>query len=206
MLRSISEVFTDLEESLTGERIEFGAILESLREQGYGFPLLIFSAPMALPVPTPPGINILLAIPLMILSAQQAVGQRTIWFPAWVKRKSIKRETLGLLIRATVPWFRRIEKLVKPRMEFATQGIFSHLIGLIGLIMALMVCVPIPMTNTIPSLGIALMAIGVIMRDGLCVTLGAIISFIWAIILTAIIGYLGVKGIDFAKDMIDLHL
>lgn len=202
MLRSISDIFIDLEQSLTGERVTFEAILEALHERGFGFLLLIFAAPMALPIPVPPGINIMLATPLIVLSAQQAVGRHTIWFPAWIKRKSIKRETLSFLIRSTLPWFKRIEVFVKPRMEFATQGVFSCLIGIFGLAMALMVCVPLPMTNTVPSLGIALMAIGVIMRDGLCVTLGAIIGLIWTFALTAIIGFLGVQGIDMAKDMI----
>lgn len=202
MLRSISDVFKDLEASMTGEKISFASILETFHERGFGFLLLIFATPMALPLPVPPGINIMLATPLIILTAQQALGRHTIWLPLWVKRKSIKCETLSKIIQFSIPWFERIEKLVKPRLEFMTKGIASNLIGVFGLLMALMVCVPLPLTNTVPSLGIALMAVGVIMRDGVFVLAGAVIGMVWTLALTAILSFLGIQGIEMIIGMI----
>jgi hypothetical protein len=64
--------------------------------------------------------------------------------------------------------------------------------------MALMVCVPLPLTNTVPSLGIACMAIGVVMRDGLAVIAGAIIGLVWIFLLLT----LGEAGIRFLVGMI----
>ena len=41
-------------------------------------------------------------------------------------------------------------------------------------ILAVSVCVPLPATNTAPSIAIALMALGFLERDGLAVVVGAI--------------------------------
>lgn len=205
-MRSISDVFADLENRMTGERVTFACLLEALHERGFGFLLLIFSVPMALPVPVPPGINVMLALPLILLTAQQAIGRHTIWLPGWVLRKSIKHSTMSTIIQKTLPWLVRIETLVKPRLEFMTFGIFSHLIGVFGLIMALTVCIPLPMTNTVPSLGIAVMAVGVIMRDGLAVVTGAIIGIVWIILLSLIIGFLGMEGFGIVKDLIKAYI
>ncbi len=74
------------------------------------------------------------------------------------------------------------------------------MIGILGLFMALSVCVPLPFTNTVPSFGIALMALGVIMRDGLAVIAGAFIGTLWVLIIFSAILFLGVEGIAFIKE------
>lgn len=79
---------------------------------------------------------------------------------------------------------------------------FSHLIGVFGLIMALTICVPLPLTNTVPSIGIAVMAIGVLSRDGLAVIAGAAVGMVWVVILALALIFLGTEGIDFVKDTI----
>ncbi len=191
---------------MSGENVSINDILEAVHERGFGLMLLILAVPMALPIPVPPGINILLASPLILLTAQQAIGRHTIWLPEWMLKKTIKRERMSAIIKAILPWAKKIEKFIKPRLEFATLGVFSHLIGLFGLIMALTVCIPLPLTNTVPSLGIALMAVGVIMRDGVAVISGAIIGILWVFTLAMIVIFLGTEGIDIAKEFIKSYL
>lgn len=205
-MQSISDIFEHIKEQFPGEKISMNDLLEAFHERGFGFLLLILSVPMALPLPVPPGINVLLASPLILLTAQQALGRHTIWLPEWIKRKSVSGAMLRKVITGALPWCKRLELIVKPRLEFVTKGVFSHLIGVFGLIMALTICVPLPMTNTVPSLGIAMMAVGVIMRDGLAVLAGAIVGILWVGALTAIIVFLGTEGIDFAKETIKGYL
>lgn len=204
-MRSISEIFTALKTDMTGETVCIDNVLEALHERGFGFLILILAVPMALPIPVPPGINIALASPLILLTAQQAIGRHTIWLPQWMRTKTIKTETMNSMIDGLLPWCGRLELLVKPRLEFVTLGIFSRLIGIFGLIMALAICVPLPMTNTVPSLGIALMAVGVIMRDGYAVIAGAIIGIAWVTALTLIIKFLGTEGPELVKEFIKAY-
>ncbi len=191
-----------MDESITGESVSIGDLVEHLHERGFGFLLLILSLPMALPLPVPPGINIIMASPLILLTAQQAVGYHQIWLPKWIMNKNIKREKMSLIIQKSIPWFEKLDIIIKPRMEFLTRGISSNIIGILGLIMALTICVPLPLTNTIPSFGIALMAIGLINRDGFAVVAGAVIGITWVCLLSAAILFLGTEGIDIIKETI----
>lgn len=201
-MRTISDIFKYIDQTITGETVSIGDLVEHLHERGFGFLLLILSVPMALPLPVPPGINILLASPLILLTAQQAIGYHQIWLPQWIMRKSIKREKMSIIIQKSIPWFEKLDLIIKPRMEFLTRGMSSNIVGILGLIMALAICVPLPMTNTVPSLGIALMAVGLINRDGLAVIAGALIGIIWVFLLSTIIIFLGTEGIDLVKETI----
>ncbi len=200
--RTISDLLIDVQTALKHDTIAFSALLEAFHERGFGFFLLLFAFPMALPLPVPPGINIILASPLLILTLQQMIGRHTIWMPRGIRQKSIAKHKLDKMINGALPWAKRLEMLVKPRLAFITEGIFSNIIGFLGFIMALSVCVPLPLTNTVPSFGIALMAVGVLMRDGLAVIIGAIIGSLWVAMLAGAVVFLGTEGIDVVKDFI----
>lgn len=196
-IRSISELLTDMQASLRDENISIACLLEKFHERGFGFFLLVFALPLALPVPKPPGLSTILALPIIFLTLQQAAGKHTIWMPEKIKKRTIPRASLMKMIELSLPSVRQIEKLLKPRMGFITQDFFSHLIGILGFLMACFISIPLPLTNTVPAWGIALMALGVMMRDGLAVLAGAIMGTGWMIIWISSVFFLGTGGIDF---------
>lgn len=201
-IRSLSELLSDYCTSLKADsgfenrRVKIDDILEAFHERGFGMILFIFALPMALPLPVPPGVNILLASPLILLTAQQALGFKEIWLPQRIRQKTLSAKSLIKMFDKAVPFVEKIELLARPRLGFLTQGLTSNLIGLAGLIMALTICIPLPLTNTVPSLGIACMAVGVLMRDGLAVLAGAIIGLLWISLLV----FLGETGLRLVID------
>jgi hypothetical protein len=205
-IRPISELFEEEFLNIDRDHISLRFIIESVHERGFGFILFLIAIPMALPIPVPPGVNIILASPLILLTAQQMLGRHTIWLPKKILDKSFTREKFSSLIRGALPWIKRLEIFVRPRLGFITGGFFSNLIGLAGLIMALSVMVPLPLTNTVPSMGIALMAIGVIMRDGLAVIGGMIVGLLWVGLLSYFALYFGMEGFDILKSTIKSYL
>jgi hypothetical protein len=200
-MRTLSQVLLDLQDSLPEEKVCTFDIIEQLHERGIGFLLFIFALPAALPLPGL-GINVIIALPLLVLTVQQAMGRHSLWIPQKMKYKSISRARFESMVSAAMPFLKFIEKLIKPRLEFVTQGVFSHLIGVFGVIMTLAVCVPLPLTNTVPAFGVAMMAVGVIMRDGLAVIAGALIGLAWVAMLTFVIVFLGMEGLDMVKEAI----
>lgn len=200
-IRPISAVLRDFQASIAVERVSLADILLAFHERGFGFLLFIFALPAAVPLPGL-GINIIVALPLLFLTAQQAVGRHTIWLPnAWQSKSITKAQLDGILDKA-IPYLQTLEIFVRPRLGFMTQGVFSLLIGVMGVIMTLAVCIPLPLTNTVPSLGIALMAMGVVMRDGLAVIAGACVGLLWIAMLTAAFIFAGTEGILFLKEML----
>ncbi len=182
--------------------ITIGALAAALHERGTGMVLLLFALPMALPVPVPPGVNIALASPLIFLTAQQALGRQSLWLPQKILRREIRCDKLSGLIDRMIPFLDRISCFIKPRLGFLTHGAASRLFGFCGLLMALSVCVPIPLTNTIPSLGIAMMAIGTMMRDGLAVLAGAAIGLAWIALLGGMALVFGPEAFTIIKETI----
>lgn len=199
--RTLSELLADLNTHMTTENVTIKTLLEAFHERGFGFFLFLFALPAALPIPAF-GINTIIALPLILLTAQQAIGRHTIWIPEKWKAKTISKSSVSSFIEKANPWIKRLEFFVRPRLSFITQGHSSKIIGLLGFFMALAVSIPLPLTNTIPSFGIALMSIGILMRDGLAVIAGAVIGIAWVVLLVAFVTLYGPEGFDIVKNFI----
>jgi hypothetical protein len=65
----------------------------------------------------------------------------------------------------------------------------------------LTIMVPLPLTNTIPSVGLTLMAVGLIQRDGLFVVAGAAVATGWVTAL-AVVGIGFYVGAGWAVSLI----
>ena len=201
-IRTLSTLLLDLKAGFDGQDdISVGTLLEGFHERGFGFLLFVIALPAALPLPGM-GVNLIIAFPLILLTAQQALGFHTIWLPDRIKCKDFKKAALDSIIDKALPWVERTETLLHPRLGFMTQGLSSNLVGLAGLLMALAILVPLPLTNTVPAMGIALMAVGILMRDGLAVLAGAFVGLTWITLLVSVTVFLGAQGIDVLKETI----
>ena len=87
-----------------------------------------------------------------------------------------------------------------------TQAGIANIVGICAFVMALSVSIPLPLTNTIPSMGLALIGIGLIMRDGLAIIGGIMVGMIWVILLVGVIVFIGIEGIELVKDFIKSYL
>lgn len=201
-IRSISTLLTDLQTTLNGERVSMTTLVEAFHERGFGVLIFLFALPIALPFPVPPGINSAFALPLLILTAQLAIGRHTVWLPQFFLRRTIKRSTLNKTIDLSVPWLKKIEAIIRPRLGFLTHRAGSHVVGILGMIMASSIYIPIPLTNTVPGMGMCAMAIGLVMRDGLALSIGAIVGTLWSLMVYGIILFFGMEGVDMVKDFI----
>lgn len=195
-VRALSQLLSDLRQTIDGEETSVATLLEGFHERGFGVMTLLFSIPMALPIPKPPGLSTLFGVPLMILTLQQAAGRHTVWMPEIIRRKRVSSAKLIRVLDGGIPWARKIEYLLRPRMEYMTRGAVSHLIGFCGCLMAMCMMIPLPGTNTVPSFGIALMSAGVIMRDGLCVLAGMVAGTLWSVGIVSLYLFFGMEGIN----------
>lgn len=192
--RHINDILNDIQNGLSHDKNTLGHIMDAMHERGFGVLIILFSLPMAIPLPVPPGINLLFSLPLLFLTFQQIYGAKRPYLPAFIQEKQINHEKLSAMLEKGKPWMDRLSIFIKPRMGFMTSGVISHFIGIFGFVFALCVCVPIPLTNTVPSFAILIMAVGVLMRDGLAILGGMVIGTVW-ITLLATLGVAGFKAI-----------
>lgn len=159
----------------------------ALHERGFALLLLLFSLPLSIPIPVPPGYTTILSVPILFFSVQIVLGCDSPWLPKFLGKKSVKRKTLALLIEKTVPILRKVEKFTRPRFPLLNNSLGERVYGVVCLICAISIAIPLPLTNFIPAGGIALMSLGVLNRDGVTSILGIITSFIGILISTLVI-------------------
>ena len=203
--RNLTTLLDDLHALGDGGDITIGDLLEAFHERGFGVLLLIFALPAAIPLPGL-GINLIIAAPLVIISLQQALGADYVRLPHRICRRTISGDRIQAIVDRSRPWARRLEAILKPRLVFLTHGLSVHIIGLLGLLMALSVCVPLPLTNTVPSMGIAIMAAGLLARDGLFVIAGALIGALWVITLWGALLIYGMEGLEWLHSQLSALL
>lgn len=160
------------------ESMTIGEIKNALHERGFGILLAIAAIPICLPVPVPPGYTTIFSIPLFIFSIQMVLGMRVPWLPAWIEKKSIKRESLEKIIAKANPWLKKIEHRMQPRMTYISVHTWERIIGIFAFVFALSISLPIPLTNFPPGWGILVMSLGLLNRDGVTILIGMIIGTI----------------------------
>lgn len=169
----LSEVLFRLAHDTTRNRITIGDLLEALGDRAIGALMFFFAAPNILPVP--PGVSTLLGAPLLFLAAQLMLGMRP-WLPGFVTRRSLARGDLTALVRRIVPWLVKAEKLLRSRVRVLTRPPVENFVGLVCLVLAAVLMLPVPLGNTLPALAISLLALGVLEHDGVWIAIGLLAS------------------------------
>ncbi|NWH07353.1 MAG: exopolysaccharide biosynthesis protein [Alphaproteobacteria bacterium] len=173
--RSTSQILLALVQDHGHERISVRDLLEGLGERGFGFAFLMFAIPAAMP--GPPGFGSLFGIPLMMFAGQMVMRMPSPWLPAFIADRSFARSDLEKIVRMALPYMQWVERLCKPRLDFAVLGVGEVLLGLLVFILAFVLFLPGPGTNFLPGISILFLSIALIERDGLLVLLGTVFSF-----------------------------
>jgi len=171
-----SDVLEDAVNSQTADKVSLGELMQALHERGFGLLMLIVVLPNCVPIPIPPGGSTLFSIPLLFLAVQMLVGMESPWLPKWLSERKIERKTLAKAVSKASPKLKKVEKLLKPRFAFANSAFGEKLVGFFWLIFAVSIAVPLPMTNFLPGIGILLMSLGLLSKDGLFIISGILVG------------------------------
>lgn len=185
-------------------KLTVGDIFNSIGERGFGVALLMTSLPSALPLPAP-GYSTPFGILLAVLSVQLLLGHKKPWLPQWAARRTIPEKLCHGMSRGLTQFFSKMERFIKPRWSLFSGRIGHILAAIIIFIMACLMILPIPGTNTAPAGVIFLLAVGLLEEDGLFLTgasiLGIVLAIFYAFALTMIF-YYGASGISEVIAMI----
>ncbi|VDC32087.1 exopolysaccharide biosynthesis protein [Pseudogemmobacter humi] len=186
----LSAILADLAEDASRDRIAISDMLETMRARAFGALLLIFAFPNILP--SPPGLAGVLGLPLVFLSVQMVLGREP-WLPQIIAKRSMDRVFFAAMVKRITPWLGRAEGLMHARLEFMAGDLAQRLLGLVCLILAVALALPIPFANLAPSAAICLIGLGILERDGLWIGIGMLASA-GALVYVAGLGYALVKS------------
>ncbi len=199
-----SELLREFALSLSGERVSIGDIVAALGDRGLGVLIAIFALPNILPSTVPFG-NVLTGIPPLIFAVHLALGVDRLILPGFIARRSIRATSMKALVprvAGVLSWF---ERLLEPRLPGVTAVRSERLIGIICIVLAVVSTLPIPFGHNLPALGLVLIGLGLIERDGLAIILGSAIGLIGAVLLGLVIFGLA-TGLRFIIHAHGVHL
>lgn len=183
--RRLSAVFIEVA-ATAGDRISIGSLIDSLGDRSFAALLLFFAALNLLPLP--PGASAFLGAPMVLISGQMAWGSRRVWMPRAVRSKSISAEQFRTAVGWMAPKLERLEKLIRPRYWpfWRRQG--ERVVGVMALVLAILVTLPIPLGNWLPAFSIAILSLALSERDGILLGIGTAVGIAATVVVGFVIG------------------
>jgi hypothetical protein len=160
-----------LPERLPHERTTLGDILAALGERATAFILLFFSIPAIVPTPGIPA-GMIFGTALALLALQMVAGAEQFGLPRRLAGLRISRRRIAGIVDRAAPKLERLEQRLRPRWSKLAGLRAVRPLGIVVLIMAVLVALPIPFGNLVPGLAVFLIALGLAQRDGAAVAAG----------------------------------
>jgi hypothetical protein len=186
------------------EALTLGEVFERIGDRGFGLLLIILSLPSALPVPAP-GYSTPFGILIAVLAVQMLSGRRSPWLPRRAAQTRLHGKFLDGMRAFFAKFFGKVEFLIRPRLRWVGSRGGLAFLGALVLVMAGLMILPIPLTNTFPAFVIFLTGIGLTEEDGLF-SLGAALLGVLAVGLYAVVVYFfvrfGLDGVEMMKEWI----
>ena len=164
-------------------------LIEASGEKSFAMVFLVLMAIPALPIPTG-GVTHVFEVIVMLLALELVIGRTTIWLPQkWFNRrlgKTIEQRSLPYLIKK-IKW---LEKYARPRFRgVLANRQYLRLVGLIVIFLTLAAFLAPPFSglDTVPSLGVVLIALGLILED-MVVFIGGLIVGSLGVFITVVFG------------------
>jgi hypothetical protein len=190
------------EQSQSG--LTLGEVFGRIGDRGFGVLLIILSLPSALPVPAP-GYSTPFGILIVVLALQMIAGRTTPWLPERAARTKLHGKFIDAMLGFFTKFFGKVEFLIRPRLPWIGSRAGRAFLGVLVFIMAGLMILPIPLTNTFPAFVIFLTGIGLTEEDGLfsifAGLLGVFATALYAVVLYIFISF-GFEGIEMIKEWI----
>jgi hypothetical protein len=172
--RKASQLLVDSVRHLDGPDVSIRELLGLMGERAFGLILVLFALPNC--IPGPPGLGSVFGLPLILFGVQLAQGRPAVWLPDFIARRRIGRDTLTQLVFRAVPLLQRIERVCRPRWPALTAPLAERLLGGAITMLAVGIMMPLPLTNFVPAIGVAVIALGLLEEDGVTVVIGLAIG------------------------------
>ena len=168
----LSEDLQFMLDQADGQSLSIGEIESRLQSRGFALLIMLLAAPFL--IPSVPGLSTPFGAAIILMGTRLACGRKP-WLPQFVLRRRLSYESLRKIIGVLIKVLRRMERVAKPRMHFLQH--WPGMMNLIGVGIAsgglfLFLPIMVPVMNTLPTLSILLLTVGMIERDGLFVLLG----------------------------------
>ena len=180
-MESPDDRLSDQLEALLGEdHVTIGSLTDVLDERSFAVVLMVLMLPSALPIPTG-GVTHVLEVFAALVALQMVVGRHELWLPRRLARKELGATFTDKAAPKLLRFIRWFERHARPRLA----GLLDRRPGVSVLGAVLLLCVlgafvapPFSGLDTLPSLGVVVVCLGIVFADGLIVVAGLAIGVV----------------------------
>ena len=181
--------------SSDGEKT-LGSLIELVEEKSFAILFVLLLGVSALPLPTG-GATHVFEIIAVLLALELIAGREEIWLPQRWRKLELAGDTQKRFITALMRMIRRLERFSRPRLRFLFDRRLSNIaFGLlvIGGSVGAFVAPPFTGLDTLPSLGVVLLSLGVLLEDFLVVAVALVVG-VAGIVLEIVLGSAALHGL-----------
>lgn len=169
-----SDLLRRVLQALPHDQVPLGQLIRRLRRRSFGGILMVLGV-----IALVPGVATLAGLAMLIPGTQMLLGYRAPLLPRFIRRREIRRDRLRALGDKVLPWLQRMERYVRPRWLGVTQAApFTKLIGLLVICLALIIVLPLPLSNGPPAIALLTLSLGLLERDGLLMCGGIVVGLV----------------------------
>ena len=187
----------ELEQWLGGEGDKtLGSLVTTFGEKSFAVLFVLLLGVPALPLPTG-GATHVFEIIAVLLALELIVGRRQVWLPQRWQRLELAGARQQRFIASLTKLIRRLERLSRPRLAFVfahrlSNAVFGVLViaGAAGAFFA----PPFTGLDTLPSLGVVILSLGVLLEDALVVIAGIAVGVV-GVALEIVLGAAALHGV-----------
>jgi hypothetical protein len=182
-----SQDIKSLLQRLSEKSLTLGDILAETSERGFSLVIALLVLPFLFPMP--PGLAGPFGAACLLLSVQMILGRRSPWLPKRIANYKFPRSFAQFLLQNLGRLTKMLQKIARPRLaKIAHNPLTWRINGFCISWLTLLLMLPIPFTNPIPTVGILLLAVATIESDGLLICISYVITALITL-LFAFIGY-----------------
>lgn len=158
--------------------VSVGELVETIGDDALASLMLVPALIMVSPASGIPGLSTACATVIALAAIQLAIGRHTLWLPRFLSRRCIARSKLDKAAGWLQKPARFLDRVTGQRLSFLASRPYSIAPALLCALIAL--CVPflelVPFSASVAGAAIALIALGLVARDGLLIILGLLFA------------------------------
>jgi hypothetical protein len=177
---SDDQLSDQLEALLRTEHVTIGSLTDLLDERSFAVVLMVLMLPSALPIPTG-GVTHVLEVFAGLIALQMVVGRHELWIPRRLARKELGATFTGKAAPKLLRFIRWFERHSRPRLaRLLDRRPVVSVLGVVLLVFVIgaFVAPPFSGLDTLPSLGVVVVCLGIVFADGLIVVAGLVIGVV----------------------------
>lgn len=185
-IRDIEDLLDRLTSASEGrERISVDFVLKTAGRRSFGSLLLLAGIILVSPLSGIPTVPTTIGVIVLLLTGQLLLGRSEFWMPRFLLRRSIARTRLDTGLRAVRPVARFVDRLLRPRLSFVTDGPGVYAIAAFCLLVAAVT----PFLEILPfaasgaGAGLSFFGLALISHDGALAILTFTVSIAAALVL-----------------------